>query len=346
MADKIWATIEEPIGRQIEKRQRLMLQNSNYKERVTYLNKKCDIRVTPLSYDTRESYENEYKSFFFENDYIKNTFTNSSYKSKIERPFVENFELISRTGANDKAGVLRTGKMSIKIFTIDQFNRIEKYFRIGSALLIEWGWSNYVPVLNRGNTGYFKTHLYPKIETKMLNEKDILDHIKDHTLKSDGNYDGAIVFINNFSVNFENGVNDFYYTLNVDFIGKSLLINELFGNRFKSNEEERITNNSDSRIFSNPLINLLRFIETISNKNNIPKSSKLITNDDNEEQFWKERGEVDWDAMRKPFTEGETSREMKWIKPSKVDWEALKAHNARIDNGCRLFGKYYRGLWD
>ena len=59
MADKIWATIEEPIRRQIEKRQRLMLQNSNYKERVTYLNKKCDIRVTPLSYDTRESYENE-----------------------------------------------------------------------------------------------------------------------------------------------------------------------------------------------------------------------------------------------------------------------------------------------
>lgn len=71
-----------------------------------------------------------------------------------------------------------------------------------------------------------------------------------------------------------------------------------------------------------------------------------LNDDDHEEQFWKERGEVDWDAMRKPFTEGETSREMKWIKPSVVDWEGMKAHNARIDNGCRLFGKYYRALWD
>jgi hypothetical protein len=264
MADKIWATIEEPIRRQIEKRQRLMLQNSNYKERVTYLNKKCDIRVTPLSYDTRESYENEYKSFFFNNDYIENTFASSSYKSKTERPFIENFELISRTGANDKVGVLRTGKMSIKIFTKDQFNKIEKYFRIGSALLIEWGWSNYVS--NGGNTGYFNTHLYPNIETKMLNEKDILEHIKDHTLKSNGNYDGAIMFINNFSINFENGVNDFYYTLNVDFIGKSLLMNELFGNKAENNDQ---TTDDTNKIFSNPLVNLLRFIETIENETSL-----------------------------------------------------------------------------
>lgn len=30
----------------------------------------------------------------------------------------------------------------------------------------------------------------------------------------------------------------------------------------------------------------------------------------------------------------------------KVDNEGLKAFHARIDNGTRLFGKYYRGLWD
>jgi hypothetical protein len=133
-------------------------------------------------------------------------------------------------------------------------------------LLIEWGWSNYVS--NGGNTGYFNTHLYPNIETKMLNEKDILEHIKDHTLDSNGNYDGAIMFINNFSVNFENGVNDFYYTLNVDFVGKSLLINELVINNSEISDEKDV-NNDSNKIYSNSLINLLRFIETIEDKNNI-----------------------------------------------------------------------------
>lgn len=30
----------------------------------------------------------------------------------------------------------------------------------------------------------------------------------------------------------------------------------------------------------------------------------------------------------------------------KVDWDGMKAHQDRIDNGMRLFGKYYQGLWD
>lgn len=34
------------------------------------------------------------------------------------------------------------------------------------------------------------------------------------------------------------------------------------------------------------------------------------------------------------------------IRKMKVDRKGLKAHHDRIDNGLRLFGKYYRGLWD
>jgi hypothetical protein len=30
----------------------------------------------------------------------------------------------------------------------------------------------------------------------------------------------------------------------------------------------------------------------------------------------------------------------------KYDWDAQKAHDNRIQNGLRLFGKYFRGLWD
>ena len=30
----------------------------------------------------------------------------------------------------------------------------------------------------------------------------------------------------------------------------------------------------------------------------------------------------------------------------KMDTEGLNKHRARMDNGLRLFGKYYSGLWD
>jgi hypothetical protein len=30
----------------------------------------------------------------------------------------------------------------------------------------------------------------------------------------------------------------------------------------------------------------------------------------------------------------------------KIDHEGRKVHRARIDNGMRLFGKYYGALWD
>lgn len=36
----------------------------------------------------------------------------------------------------------------------------------------------------------------------------------------------------------------------------------------------------------------------------------------------------------------------KQISKIKMDREGLDAYNARIDNGLRLFGKYYRTLWD
>jgi hypothetical protein len=30
----------------------------------------------------------------------------------------------------------------------------------------------------------------------------------------------------------------------------------------------------------------------------------------------------------------------------KIDWDGMRAYEARIQNGFRLFGKYYQGLWD
>lgn len=37
---------------------------------------------------------------------------------------------------------------------------------------------------------------------------------------------------------------------------------------------------------------------------------------------------------------------MKQVQKINCDMDALKAHNQRIEVGLRLFGKYYRGLWD
>jgi hypothetical protein len=34
------------------------------------------------------------------------------------------------------------------------------------------------------------------------------------------------------------------------------------------------------------------------------------------------------------------------LRNIKIDHAGLKAHNARIDNGLKLFGKYFRTLWD
>jgi len=67
-----------------------------------------------------------------------------------------------------------------------------------------------------------------------------------------------------------------------------------------------------------------------------------LCDDDNDEQFWIEHGEIDWDTEANE----DGSFPIKWKKKSKVDWKGLKAHHDRIQNGLRLFGVYYRNLWD
>jgi hypothetical protein len=67
---------------------------------------------------------------------------------------------------------------------------------------------------------------------------------------------------------------------------------------------------------------------------------------DAEEKFWIVKPKADWEDMNRPFEEGEKSREMKWLVRGELDQEGLMAHNARIQNGLRLFGKYYQTLWD
>jgi hypothetical protein len=73
---------------------------------------------------------------------------------------------------------------------------------------------------------------------------------------------------------------------------------------------------------------------------------QLQPGNDWEAQYWIVKPEMDWDDLMKPFADGEKTREMKWKVKGELDSEGMKKHNARIENGLKLFGKYYRGLWD
>jgi hypothetical protein len=65
-------------------------------------------------------------------------------------------------------------------------------------------------------------------------------------------------------------------------------------------------------------------------------------NDGWEEQFETGESDIQWKTL-----EGGVSEMVRGPNDTKVyDWEGRKAYEARIQNGFRLFGKYYQNLWD
>jgi hypothetical protein len=68
-------------------------------------------------------------------------------------------------------------------------------------------------------------------------------------------------------------------------------------------------------------------------------------NDENwEDQYWITHPEIDLDDY--PEDEGKTSKPLRWKVKGECNWEGRQKHQARIDNGLRLFGKYFQTLWD
>lgn len=60
-----------------------------------------------------------------------------------------------------------------------------------------------------------------------------------------------------------------------------------------------------------------------------------IVDDDSDDQFY--------DHSKVDENESDINKRVKQLK---VDREGLETHHKRIENGLRLFGKYYRSLWD
>lgn len=62
-----------------------------------------------------------------------------------------------------------------------------------------------------------------------------------------------------------------------------------------------------------------------------------------EQQYWSVHPELD---MKKyPEDEGKDSVPVRWTVDGVCDWDGMTEHSKRIQNGLRLFGVYYRGLW-
>jgi len=68
-------------------------------------------------------------------------------------------------------------------------------------------------------------------------------------------------------------------------------------------------------------------------------------NDGNwEDQYWIRSPEID--LTKHPEDEGKEVYPVRWKVKGECDWEGRNKHQERINNGLRLFGKYYQTLWD
>jgi hypothetical protein len=71
---------------------------------------------------------------------------------------------------------------------------------------------------------------------------------------------------------------------------------------------------------------------------------QLQPDSDWEDQYWSVHPELD---MKKyPEDEGKLTSPVRWKVEGVCDYDGMRLHRERIDNGLRLFGVYYSGLWD
>ena len=66
-----------------------------------------------------------------------------------------------------------------------------------------------------------------------------------------------------------------------------------------------------------------------------------------DEQFYHGEPKYNWELVSKNEEDDSERFTVKQLNPDYwVDYKGIMEYNDRINNGFRLFGKYYRGLWD
>lgn len=138
----------------------------------------------------------------FPDSYINTLTQNTSYGFNSNSnygltplPGIESAEIIPKN-----RGSLREANIVIKAFNREQFNIIETlYMRLKYSILLEWGHTMYF-----ANNGTLVTNPINTVYKEFLNEsstskEQILKSIQSQKKKSDGNYDGFLGWVTNFS---------------------------------------------------------------------------------------------------------------------------------------------------
>jgi ACT domain-containing protein len=254
----IFEPLSESITNQIKIRQDIMANKvTNPTVRNAYLNRACKVRLVPLVKDTKG--DTDYNDFVFGNFTLEDNFFNSlgfKFSDKAEKPYINNFEIVTRSG--DNYGATRTGKISIVVPTKKQFNLIERYFRIGVPFLLEWGWAEHVKYEGNNPTKETTEFIDPKLyEGDKINGTELEEAVFDNKEAQNGNYDGGLFFITNFTTNIQNSGVDYYYVLDINMVTKGDILNNLKQNK-TTDPNTSTSANIENRIDSDPLIRFLR----------------------------------------------------------------------------------------
>ena len=265
----IFEPLSESITNQIKIRQDIMANKvTNPTVRNAYLNRACKVRLVPLVKDTKG--DTDYNDFVFGNFTLEDNFFNSlgfKFSDKAEKPYINNFEIVTRSG--DNYGATRTGKISIVVPTKKQFNLIERYFRIGVPFLLEWGWAEHVKYEGNNPTKETTEFIDPKLyEGDKINETELEEAVFDNKEAQNGNYDGGLFVIKNFTTNIQNNGVDYYYVLDINMATKGDILNNLKPNRI-TNPTTSQSADIENRIDSEPLIRLLRLLNQENGVENI-----------------------------------------------------------------------------
>jgi len=256
----IFEPLDSAIQNQLEIRQDIMANKiTNQNPRMAYLNKACNVRLIPLVKDT--SGDTNYKNFVFSNFTLKNGFFNtfSSFQDKNEKPYIDDFEVLTRSGNN--IGATKIGNLTIVVPTKNQFNLIERYFRIGTPFLLEWGWGKYADTLTSSRDLQFIDER--DILKDSLNESDIEQQIINLKKSNHGNYEGGIFYITNFTTSIKNSDVDFYFELNISLVSKGDILNSLTPVTNSPISDSSVDdNNVDNLVKNDPIISFLKGLST------------------------------------------------------------------------------------
>tara|TARA_R110001592_G_scaffold114630_2_gene314612 strand:+ start:5796 stop:9077 length:3282 start_codon:yes stop_codon:yes gene_type:complete len=197
---------------------------------------------------------------------------------------------------NLNRGSIKKASIKIKVYSRDQFDIIDTlYLRLGYTALIEWGNASYI-----ANDGTFKTVKNTLIEdpTRFFNLafesdrswRDIQPTIEGYRTRYDGNYDGFLGKISNFSWDFNP---DGSYDVSLEMISMGDVVESLKSNvsispilgkfikdqssAIQGSDEEDTTQDYLSPYDNNNIITSMLWAWKFINRNNTGSTSRGIT---------------------------------------------------------------------